>query len=204
MQLLVPFKGVPEDYLAASAQRRMSRPVSCPNCGSTRRLRCHGYYARYVSAKLSGEPLLLLIRRFRCRDCSLTTSLLPGFCLTYRLVRGESVARFLRGDGIDACDLRWQGLLSSSRRKYEGWFPRLVDRVGKAFGLQLEGLSAKAGWHAIEGEFGSIEGATDRILVRCEMTLFGRYRCHRPGLTMPAPGGDHRNLLFSSGTDPPT
>lgn len=204
MQILVPFSGDPEDYHSSSAERRMPAPDACPNCGSHRRLRFHGYYARYVSGKCSGVPLLVLVRRLRCRDCLLTTSLLPRFCLTYRLVRGESVARFLRGEGIDACDLQWQALLSSSRKKYEGWFPQLVPPVGGAFGLELEGLSARAGWHVIEGEFGSIEEATDRILGRCGITLFGRYCCHRSGSATLGPGGDHRNLLFSSGTDPPT
>jgi hypothetical protein len=204
MQLLVQFNGDPEDYHASSAERRILCPPACPNCGSVRRLRLHGYYARYVSSKSNGEPLLVLIRRLRCRDCSLTTSLLPFFCLTYRLVRGESVARFLRGEGIDACDLRWQALLSSSRKRYESWFPQIVASVGKAFRLPLEGLSARAGWHVIEGEFGSIEKATDRIVARCRITLLGRYSCHHPESASSDPEGDHTILLCSSGTDPPT
>lgn len=204
MQILVPFSGAPEEYLTTSAQRRMPSPASCPNCGSRRRLRFHGYYARYVSSKSSSGALLVLVRRLRCRNCQLTTSLLPCFCLTYRLVRGESVARFIRGEGIDACDLQWQALLSSCRRKFEGWFQELAAPVGEAFGLPLEGLSAKAGWHVIEGALGSIDEATDRVLSRCGMTLLGRYCCHRPGFAHADIRGDHRNLLFSSGTDPPT
>jgi len=204
MQVLVPFSGDPEEYHSTSAERRMASPPICPNCGSRRRLRFHGYYARYVSRKSDGAPLLLLIRRLRCRDCLLTTSLLPGFCLTYRFVRGESVARFLRGEGIDACDLQWQPLLSSSRRKYEWWYPQLAAPVGKTFGLRLGGLSARAGWHVIEDRFGAIEHATGRILGACGITLLGRYRCHQCGLPSNRPGHDHTNLLFSSGTDPPT
>jgi len=157
-----------------------------------------------VSSKSGGEALLVLIRRLRCRDCSLTSSLLPCFCLTYRLVRGESVARFIRGEGIDACDLQWQALLSSSQRKYESWFSQLVAPLGETFGLQLKGLSAKTGWHVIEVRLGLIEDATNRILSCCGVTLLGRYRCHRPAGAPSSGEGDHRNLLFSSGTDPPT
>jgi hypothetical protein len=203
MQLLVPFHGAPEDYHSASAERRMPSPESCPNCGSLRRLRFHGYYERYVSARLSGEALRVNIRRMRCRDCRLTTSLLPWFCLTYRLVRGESVARFLRGDGIDACDLQWQSLLASCSRRFESWLPELLQPMEANFGLSVGGLSSKIGWALIEGSLGSIATATQALVARCGITLLGRYRCHRPGVPAGGGGGDHKTLLFSSGTDPP-
>jgi hypothetical protein len=204
MQVLVRYDGSPENYRAASAERQMAAPGSCPNCGSLRRLRFHGYYARFVSSQSSGEALLVNVRRYRCRDCRLTTSLLPWFCLSYRLVRGESVARFLRGDGIDACDLRWQGLLSSCRRKFESWFPELAPSLETSFGLRLGGLSSRVGWGVVEGRFGSICEATQSLLSHCGLTLLGRYLCHRPGLPPLDPEDDHTNLLFSSGTDPPS
>lgn len=203
MQVLVPYGGLPEDYHAASAERKMPAPDSCPNCGSSRRLRFHGYYSRFVSGK-SGEALVVNIRRLRCRDCRLTTSILPWFCLSYRLVRGESVARFLRGDGIDACDLRWQALLSSCRRKFESWLPELVSPLEAFFGLRLSGLSSRIGWGEVESRFGSIGEATHSLLSRCGLTLLGRYLCHRLRVPPLDPEDDHTNLLFSSGTDPPT
>lgn len=204
MQVLVSYDGSPEDYLATSAERQMLPPHACPNCGSLRRLRFHGYYSRFVSSRSNGEALLVNIRRYRCRDCLLTTSLLPWFCLSYRLVRAESVARFLRGDGIDACDLRWQGLLSRCRRRFESWIPQLVDPLESLFGVGLRGTIVPVAWRAVEIRLGSIGEATRAILTAAGMTFLGRYLCHRSPLGSFRQKDDHTNLLFSSGTDPPT
>ena len=204
MQILVPYEGPPEGYQATSAERKMPRPATCPNCGSGRRLRFHGYYARFVSGQSDGEAMLVNIRRYRCRDCRLTTSLLPWFCLPYRLVRGEAVSRYLRGDGIDACDLRWQGLLSRCQARFESWLPQIVAPLESLFGLCLKGLSASGGWRAVEAKFGSIGRATGSLISACRQTYLGRYSCHQPGLPLAGWEDDHTHLLFSSGTDPPS
>lgn len=203
MQVLVPFPGNPEDYLASAAEHRMTPPDTCPNCGTTRRLRFHGYYERYVSTRKTGEAVLLRIRRYRCRDCFLTTSLLPLFCLSYRLVRGESVARFLRGDGVDACDLQWLSLLANCQRRFDAWFLDLAQQLQDRFAIPLDRLASRSGWTEVEGSLGDIATATRRLVARCGITLFGRYRCHTPGLRRSTEGGDHTHPLFSSGTDPP-
>jgi hypothetical protein len=203
MQVLVPFAGNPEDYQSLAAQRQMTPPSHCPNCGSARKLRLHGYYERYVSTKMTGEAIRLSVRRFRCRDCQLTTSLLPWFCLSYRLVRGESVARFLRGEGIDACDLRWHQLLGSCQRRFEVWYPVLSKQLSVAFGMPLDGLASRAGWSVIENLLGGISSASQRVVSKCRVTLFGRYVCHSPGCSRFRGEDAHRHPLFPSGTDPP-
>ena len=203
MQVLVPFAGNPDDYLASAAQHRMRPPGRCPNCGSARKLRLHGYYERYVSTKATGAAIRLSVRRFRCRDCMLTTSLLPWFCISYRLVRGESIARFLRGAGIDACDLQWQQLLVSCQNRFDTWFPLLSKQLIDAFGAPLSGLSSRAGWSVIEGFWGGISAASQRVISKCRVTLFGSYACHSPGRSRARGEPAHRHPLFSSGTDPP-
>lgn len=203
MQILVTFAGNPEDYHSSDAQRRMTPPAHCPNCGSARRLRLHGYYERYVSTKTTGEAIRLSVRRFRCRDCLLTTSLLPWFCLSYRLVRGESVARFLRGWGLDACDLRWHQLLRSYQRRFDSWLPLLSKQFSDSFGTDLDGLASRDGWAVIEAVLGGISEASQRLVSECRITLFGRYACHSPGCNRVRSRDAHRDPLFSSGTDPP-
>ncbi|WP_425491637.1 DUF6431 domain-containing protein [Luteolibacter luteus] len=124
----------------------MGPPKTGPNCGSLRRLRFHGYYSRFMSSRSNGEAILVNIRRYHCRDCLLTTSLLPWFYLYYRLVRGEAIARFLRGDGIDACDLRWQELLSRCLQRFESRLPQLVQPVEASFGVTLNGTTPAVAW----------------------------------------------------------
>ncbi len=203
MQVVVPYAGNPEDYQSSAAQRQMTPPSHCPNCGSVRKLRLHGYYERYVSTKNTGEAIRLSVRRFRCRDCKLTTSLLPWFCLSYRLVRGESVARFLRGEGIDACDLQWHQLLGSCQRRFDAWYPLLSKQLTSAFGVPLDGIASRIGWTVIERLLGGISSASQRVISECRVTLFGRYACHSPGCGQSRSGGDHTHPPFQSGRDPP-
>ncbi|MFT3990590.1 MAG: DUF6431 domain-containing protein [Luteolibacter sp.] len=201
MQVLVAFPGDPEYYASSGAERRIPPPSSCPNCKCPRRPRLLGYYQRYVSAK-TGEPIQLKIRRFRCTHCRRTVSLLPDFCLSYRVVRGESVARFLRGNGIDASDLRWHGLLVGCRKKFASWLPELGSMIHQTFGLHWEKPSIQSVWMGIEQHFGGWIEARCHVLSKCGVTLLGAYRCHRPAF-FASSKGDHTPLLFSSGTDPP-
>lgn len=200
MQILVAYPGDPESYMASEAARRMAPPSPCPICGCHRKLRLLGYYDRDVTTTV-GKIARMKVRRFKCRECRLTVSLLPAFCLSYTLVRGESVARFLRGEGIDASDLPWHDLLIRCRKKFEAWAPELGELIQSAFGITLMGLSPKVVWTGIETHFGDWTIARGRILSACKVTMLGAYRCHTSRLG--DSGGDHRHLPFSSGTDPP-
>jgi hypothetical protein len=200
MQLLVSYQGAPESYVQSGAERRMTPPTPCPNCGCHRKLRLLGYYERFVST-MAGGLARMKVRRFRCRDCRLTVSLLPDFCISYRLVRGESVARFLRGDGIEAPDLPWQDLLFNCQKKFSAWIPELEELLHVGFGVQCQGLSPKQAWIGMETHFGDWTKARFQILAKCGATMLGRFCCHASRLR--SRRGDHTLLPFSSGTDPP-
>jgi hypothetical protein len=202
VQILAPFAGGPDEYFASAGERRMQPPASCPNCGSKRRLRFHGYYERYVSSEATGDPLSLKIRRYRCRDCLLTTSLLPCFCFSYRMLRGDLVANYFRGDGLEARDAKWLSLLRIYHRRFESWIPQLTLHLQEAFSFTLNHLTCRASWRRIELHLGSCPTANGRILSKSGVTLLGCYSCHRPKLRS-GDGGDHRHVLFSSGKDPP-
>lgn len=200
MQVLASYPGTPESYVQAGAERKMPPPSPCPNCGCHRRLRLLGYYERFVSAT-SGRLFRMKVRRFRCRDCRLTVSLLPDFCVSYRLIRGEVAARFLRGDGIEAPDLPWQALLVSCRKKYAAWLPEFRELLYSEFGVRCAGFPPHAVWIVLEARFGHWMNARFQLLAKCGVTLLGRYRCHATGFNVQE--DDHTLLAFSSGTDPP-
>lgn len=202
MQVLVPFEGEAEDYSATAAERTLPTPPRCPNCGATGKLRHHGYYERFVSSQTDGSAMRLRIRRLRCDWCRLTTSLLPWFCLPYRLVRGESVARFLRGDGIDSRDLQWQGLLIRCRQRFIAWRPHLSPVLQSSFGCDMGSESVRSSWIRLEHAFGNIARATEKVVRRFRITLFGRYRCHSSGCRRSAIDY-HTTLLFSGERSPP-
>jgi len=206
MQMVVPYEGGPEDYLRDDAAAKMVGPDGCPNCGARVPLMHHGYYERYVSSKASGEVLRIRIKRLRCHMCRLTTSLLPWFSLPYRLIRGEAVARFLRGDGIDSIDLRWQGLLDGCRKRFRAWRPELSSLVRGEFGIEVDAGPLRDAWLALEDRLGALAQATRTLVTRCGVTLFGRYQCHlaKCGRKSSAAGGNHTPFLFSKGRSPPS
>ncbi len=53
-----------------------------------------GYYARNIS-RLQLGFLRIWIRRFRCRFCRKTLSLLPSFAQPYRLIQNSTIERFV-------------------------------------------------------------------------------------------------------------
>lgn len=200
MQVLVRFPGNPESYVNSGAERHMTPPSPCPHCESLRRLRLLGYYERFITTT-TGALERMKVRRFRCRDCRHTVSLLPNFCLSYRLVRGESVARFLRGDGIDAQDLPWHDLLLRCRKRFVAWMPDLGSLIGSTFELPWSGLHPHRVWTGMEEYFGGWTEARHQILTKFGVTMLGCYCCHIPGFRFS--GGDHIHRLFPSSPDPP-
>ena len=76
MQVIFAFHGGPEEYARDGAHRKVARPDDCPICGKLGEMRAPGYYSRSVSAPGKIRLLLIQIRRFLCRACRRTTSML--------------------------------------------------------------------------------------------------------------------------------
>lgn len=203
VQVVIPSKCGPERYESSGAFRLARPPCRCPNCDSVRRLRFHGYYERQVSSELTGKVIHVHVRRFFCRDCRRTTSLLPWFAQPYRLVRNQVIAEYLREGTLESCDLRWQSLLGHYRKKFEGWLPELEKTLGREFGLKHLGRRPALAWRTIETRLGGITLATALMAALARITIFGKYTCHLPCGIRSLRRHDHTTVLFASGTDPP-
>ena len=72
----------PEDYAEEGGVGEYPEaPKKCPfkDCGINLEMRKHGYYSRFlITLVFSGR---IKIRRYRCRKCKRTVSMLPSFCL---------------------------------------------------------------------------------------------------------------------------
>jgi transposase-like protein len=81
MQILHPFAGSPQQYLAQLDDPDQHRPGHCPQCQAKRPLTAHGFYARtLVDSDFDGT---IRVRRYLCKLCGRTVSLLPQFALPY-------------------------------------------------------------------------------------------------------------------------
>jgi hypothetical protein len=81
MQILHPFAGSIQQYLEEIADPNRHRPDHCPQCGAKEPLAGHGFYQRtLVDSDFDGA---IRVRRYLCRLCKRTVSLLPEFALPW-------------------------------------------------------------------------------------------------------------------------
>ena len=81
MQILHPFAGSVQQYLAQLDDPDQHRPACCPQCQAKHPLTAHGFYSRtIIDAAFDGS---IRVRRYLCEACRRTVSLLPEFALPY-------------------------------------------------------------------------------------------------------------------------
>lgn len=166
-------------YSTGKRHAEMSRPKICPNCGRTGSLLSLGYYERWLSG-LDAQDLRLSIRRFRCRACGRTVSLLPDFAQPYRLVRNEAIEGFFAGGSAREDVRRWGELLARYWRRFTIWLPELRDAIKSIFGRGPPENRPERWWSFIMAAAGTLAQATLRLVAEARATIFGRYQCHRP------------------------
>ena len=93
MQILHPFAGSIQQYAEEIADPDRYRPDHCPQCQTPHSLIAHGFYSRtLVDAGFDGS---IRVRRYLCRLCRRTVSLLPQFALPYLRFSVTVIALFL-------------------------------------------------------------------------------------------------------------
>jgi len=105
MQILQQLAGSIQQYLQQISDPDLCRPDHCPLCGVLQILISWGFYHRtLVDLGFDGS---IPIRRYRCRFCLRTVSVLPEFVLPYlrfslRTISLFLVARLLNGNSLKA------------------------------------------------------------------------------------------------------
>src|SRR5438128_3092039 len=93
MQMLHPHCCSIQQYIEELPDADRYRPSSCPLCQARRPLIAHGFYSRtLVDVALDG---VIRVRRYLCRLCRRTVSLLPEGILLYVRCSIPIVACFL-------------------------------------------------------------------------------------------------------------
>src|SRR5258708_6797820 len=93
MQILHPFAGSIQSYAEEISDPNRYRPDHCPQCEANHPLTGHGFYRRtLVDAAFDG---VIRVRRYLCRACGRTVSLLPEFALPWLRFSISVIALFL-------------------------------------------------------------------------------------------------------------
>ena len=104
MQILHPFAGSIQQYSEEIADPDRYRPDHCPQCEAQHPLTAHGFYRRtLVDASFDG---FIRVRRYLCRACKRTVSLLPEFALPYLRFSIPVIALFLVARLLNGLTLR--------------------------------------------------------------------------------------------------
>ena len=93
MQILHPFAGPIQQYAEQIADPDRYRPDHCPQCQAQHSLIAHGFYSRTLVD--AGFDDSIRVRRYLCRSCKRTVSLLPQFALPYLRFGIAVIALFL-------------------------------------------------------------------------------------------------------------
>jgi transposase-like protein len=93
MQMLHSFAGPIQRYFDEIADPDRHRPDHCPQCAAKHPLTGHGFYCRtLVDTAFDG---VIRVRRYLCRSCKRTVSLLPEFVLPWLRFSISVIAMFL-------------------------------------------------------------------------------------------------------------
>ena len=124
--LLQPFAGSIQEYDEEIADPSRYRPDHCPQCQAAQGLTAQGFYRRtLVDAGFDGS---IRVRRYLCRFCRRTVSLLPQFALPYLRFSVTVMALFLTVRLRDGHSLvaaaAWAGLPSMPYQRGQFWVRR--------------------------------------------------------------------------------
>ena len=93
MQILHPFAGSIQSYGEEISDPNRYRPDHCPQCEAKHPLTGHGFYCRtLVDAAFDG---VIRVRRYLCRSCKRTVSLLPQLAFPWLRFSVSVIALFL-------------------------------------------------------------------------------------------------------------
>jgi hypothetical protein len=178
MQMICAVSLSPERYANESYHRNIQPPVECPHCHARDALEALGYYSRNVTSTKRGV-LSIFVRRFRCRLCGRTVSILPSFAQPYRLVLNTTTNEFFGGT-LGTSALSWLPLLQQYWNRFSKWIPEINRVIKSVVERSPPHPDADGWWQVLVAAFGDLEKITGTLVSRFGVTLFGRYRCHSP------------------------
>jgi Domain of unknown function (DUF6431) len=130
VQILHPFAGSVPKYEEEILHPDRYRPDHCPQCGARQPMLGHGFYRRtLVDEDFEGS---IRVRRYLCRCCRRTVSLLPEFALPYLrfsipVIALFLVARLLEGRTLVAAAAAVQPHMPYQRGQF--WVRRFQQQV---------------------------------------------------------------------------
>jgi len=180
VQMLHPFLGSIQQYIEQCEESNRYRPASCPQCDSKQSLATHGFYSRsVVDVELE---CVIRVRRYLCRACRRTVSLLPEFVLPYLRFTIRMMGLFLKARLAEGQTLRAAAEAAKQKdapyQRGQGW-TRRFRRQAESVSAALAGLvQPVTGCDFVSKALGMLEQAG---WIRAHRFLFEHLRAHLLG-----------------------
>ena len=194
MQILHSFAGSIQQYLEEISDADRYRPEGCPQCRAKSSLAAHGFYCRtLVDVEFEGR---IRVRRYLCRGCKRTVSLLPEFALPYLRFSVAVISLFLVARLLEGRTLRAAAQVASHLdmpyQRGQFWIRRFRQQAAALAGA-LAGLAAPPSAPDFLTRALQMLHAIGSIVVH--RFLFGQLRMHLLGWPpFLAPAGHRVNL----------
>jgi hypothetical protein len=142
MQILHPFAGSIQQYCEAISDPDRYRPDHCPQCEAKQPLAGHGFYRRTLVDP--GFDGVIRVRRYLCRLCKRTVSLLPEFALPWLRFSLTVIALFLMARLLQGLTLATAAMAASQPampyQRGQFWIRRFRQQA-PALGVALAPLA---------------------------------------------------------------
>ena len=143
MQILHPFAGSIQSYAKELIDLDRYRPNHCPQCQAKQPLIGHGFYRRTLVD--TGFDGVIRVRRYLCRLCKRTVSLLPEFALPWLRFSVSVIALFLIARlllGLTLIAAAQAATLTGMPYQRGQFWIRRFQKQAPALGLALAPLAA--------------------------------------------------------------
>ena len=124
MSILADFGCNEQVYIDQDKYKECACPVECPWCGGQNCLTGHGSYQR--KAKDEQRVYWIRVKRWFCKNCHRTLSILPNFLFPYRqylvrVIQGVVVAFYAFGQNWGRVTQTWAHLEAPNLRTMQRW-----------------------------------------------------------------------------------
>jgi len=174
MQIIHMMSCTAQEYVSGALQKLIRPPEQCPHCGRSRALHALAYYGRY----LSGIVGKITIRRFRCRYCGGSVSMLPSFIQPYRFLQNHLFDMFMDGRS-NGDTVRGQELLERGWLQFRREIPDLANVIRTTAPRSPKSHDPERWWRFLRLQYGGAAMITQGLVMAFQRTMFGKYDCHR-------------------------
>jgi transposase-like protein len=176
MVIVIEFGGSVHEYVARFPQLAFPRPEVCPHCHAVQLFISHGFYRR--KALSPTQVFLVRLKRWYCKNCHRTLSLLPSFLLRFRhylldVIQWVVVTRFEDGASWNQVSQRCAVAGAPSPRTQRRWCVSFAAHAPAWLGPVLETLAAHDARSPLLDPLGANAGPRDapRALLHAALHL---------------------------------